>query len=42
MTMRELAEWVGKAFQLFAWMTPGEVKVYGLEQLEAAKSWVAA
>jgi hypothetical protein len=33
---------VGKAFQLFAWMTPGEVKVYGLDQLEEAKSWVAA
>jgi hypothetical protein len=35
-------EWVGKAFQLFAWMTPGEVMVYGLEQLEDAKKWVAA
>ena len=35
-------DWVGKAYQLFAWMTPGEVKVYGLEQLEDAKSWVAA
>ena len=35
-------EWVGKAFQLFAWMTPGEVKVFpGLDQLEEAKSWVA-
>ena len=35
-------EWVGKAFQLFAWMTPGEVKVYRLNQLEEAKNWVAA
>lgn len=36
-------EWVGKAFQLFAWMTPGEVKVFPeLDQLEEAKSWVAA
>jgi hypothetical protein len=35
-------EWVGKAYQMFAWMTPGEVKVYGLEQIEDAKSWVAA
>jgi SpoIIAA-like len=34
-------EWVGKAFQLFAWMTPGEVKVYGLDRLDEAKSWVA-
>jgi stage II sporulation SpoAA-like protein len=35
-------DWVGKAFQLFAWMTPGEVKVYGLEELKEAKGWVAA
>ena len=34
-------EWVGKAFQLFAWMTPGEAKVYPLEGLEEAKRWVA-
>ena len=34
-------DWVGKAFRLFAWMTPGEVKVYGLDQMEEAKSWVA-
>lgn len=35
-------EWVGKAFKLFAWMTPGEVEVFGLDQLDEAKSWVAA
>lgn len=35
-------EWIGKAFQFFAWMTPGEVKVYGLDQLDVARSWVAA
>jgi hypothetical protein len=35
-------EWVGKAFKLFAWMTPGEVRVFGLDQMEEAKSWVAA
>jgi hypothetical protein len=36
-------EWIGKAFQFFAWMTPGEVKVFsGLDQLEEAKGWVAA
>ncbi len=34
-------EWVGKAFQLFAWITPGEVKVFGLSQEDEAKSWVA-
>jgi hypothetical protein len=35
-------EWVGKAYQMFAWMTPGEVKVYELAQIKEAKSWVAA
>jgi SpoIIAA-like len=34
-------DWVGKAFQFFAWMTPGEVKLYGLDQFEEAKRWVA-
>jgi hypothetical protein len=34
-------EWVAKAFRLFTWMTPGEVKILGLEGLEAAKAWVA-
>jgi hypothetical protein len=35
-------EWIGKAYKMFAWMTPGEVKVYSPVQLEDAKSWVAA
>jgi hypothetical protein len=35
-------DWVGKAYRMFAWITPGEVKVYGLDQLEEAKNWVAA
>jgi hypothetical protein len=35
-------EWVGKAFKLFAWMTPGEVAVFGLTEVERAKAWVAA
>jgi hypothetical protein len=35
-------EWAAKAFRIFAWMTPGEVEVYGLDGLEEAKSWVAA
>ena len=35
-------EWVGKAFKLFAWMTPGEVKVYDdLNQRDEALRWVA-
>jgi hypothetical protein len=35
-------DWIGKAYQFFAWMTPGEVKVYGLEGLEEAKTWLTA
>jgi hypothetical protein len=35
-------EWVAKAYQLFAWMTPGEVKIFGLDQQEEAKSRVSA
>ena len=34
-------EWLTKAFKFFAWMTPGEVEVFGLDRLEDAKSWVA-
>lgn len=34
-------EWVAKAMHLFAWLAPGEVKVYGLDGLDEAKSWVA-
>jgi len=26
---------------MFAWLTPGEVKLYALEGLEEAKRWVA-
>jgi SpoIIAA-like len=34
--------WVEKAFEFFAWMTPGEVKVFGLDEFEQARSWVSA
>jgi SpoIIAA-like len=36
------AEWVKKAFRMFAWMTPGEVKVFDLDQEDEAKAWVSA
>ena len=36
------AEWVKKAMRTFAWMTPGEVMVYDLDQEEEARAWVAA
>jgi hypothetical protein len=35
-------DWVAKAFRLFAWMTPGEVKVYGSARRDEALAWVAA
>ncbi len=34
-------EWIVKAIHMFLWLTPGEVRVFGLDELEQAKSWVA-
>jgi hypothetical protein len=34
-------EWVAKAMRMFAWMTPGEVTIRPLDELEEAKGWVA-
>jgi len=34
-------EWVAKAMHMFAWMTPGEVAIHPLDELEDAKAWVA-
>lgn len=34
-------EWIQKALHMFAWMTPGEVRVFEPDELEAAKEWVA-
>lgn len=36
------AEWVAKAIRAFAWMAPGEVRVFGLAELDAGRDWVAA
>jgi hypothetical protein len=35
-------DWVAKAMHMFAWLTPGEVMIYGLDSLQEAKAWVAA
>jgi len=35
------SEWVARAMHMFAWMTPGEVKIYEPSELEEAKAWVA-
>ena len=34
-------EWVARAMRMFAWLTPGEVTVQDLGQLDEAKEWVA-
>lgn len=34
-------EWVEKAMRLFAWMVPGELRVFPAADLEEAKAWVA-
>lgn len=34
-------EWVAHAMHAFAWMVPGELKVFGLGELDAAKEWAA-
>ncbi len=34
-------DWIAKAMHMFGWLTPGEVKLYGLDGLEDAKTWVA-
>jgi hypothetical protein len=33
--------WMSQAAHAFAWMMPGEFKIYGLEQFDEAKAWVA-
>jgi hypothetical protein len=32
---------VARAMRMFAWAMPGELKVYGLAQLDEAKGWAA-
>jgi hypothetical protein len=34
-------EWVVHAMNAFAWMVPGELEVFGLDELERAKEWAA-
>jgi hypothetical protein len=34
-------DWMARATRLFAWMIPGEARVFGLDELAAAKAWVA-
>jgi hypothetical protein len=34
-------DWVGHALHAFAWMVPGELALFGLDELEQAKEWAA-
>lgn len=34
-------EWIGHALHALAWLIPGEVELFGLDDLEAAKQWAA-
>lgn len=33
-------EWIAKATRMFAWMAPGEVRIFGSAELGEAKGWV--
>jgi hypothetical protein len=35
-------DWVAKATHMFAWLTPGEVMICGLDESDEAKRWVSA
>jgi hypothetical protein len=34
-------EWIAHTLHALAWMIPGEVALFGLDELEAAKQWAA-
>ena len=34
-------DWIKKAIHMFTWLTPGEVEVFELEQLDEARAWAA-
>ena len=33
--------WMARATKLFAWLIPGEARMYRLAELDAAKTWIA-
>jgi hypothetical protein len=35
-------EWLWRAFALFSWMVPGDVRLFHERDLEAAKAWLAS
>jgi SpoIIAA-like len=34
-------EWLRHAMQMLGWMTPGEARLFALDELQQAKDWVA-
>ena len=34
-------DWIEHSVRMFTWLTPGEVRVFGLDDLDDAKAWVA-
>lgn len=34
-------EWIGHALHALSWMVPGEVALFGLDELDRAKAWAA-
>lgn len=34
-------EWISHALHALAWMVPGELAVFGLDEIESAKQWAA-
>jgi stage II sporulation SpoAA-like protein len=35
-------DWIAHALHAFAWMVPGELALFGLDEIERAKEWAAA
>lgn len=34
-------DWLRRAFELFSWMVPGEMRLFGESELEQARTWLA-
>jgi hypothetical protein len=34
-------DWIAHALHVFAWMVPGELALFGLDEIERAKEWAA-
>ncbi len=34
-------DWIEHSVRMFMWLTPGDVKLFGLDGLDEAKAWVA-